>query len=321
MMPSDLLRQRANVLGLQVISKANGTRLGIITQMWLDMDQRQVAGFTVAERYIPGTPIGIGATFYMALERVDLLGPDALLVGNDAVLEDILVSERYTALIGDEVVTESGELLGRVRDFQFDSRTGEIQHLIIASVANPVVPAALISTYEVDVNEIIAVGRERIIVTEGMEDRLVQVTKGLLERLGLGKAPWEDEFEDDYFPSRTVSDNALGSGSRSGSYSPPPASRPVYRREEAWQEPEDNWSEERPAVRRRAPESRIESRPDPKPLIPPADDYDDLEPEEYTPRSRRYAEDAKQQIREAWGEPRVPEGGKQRYEEPLEEEL
>ena len=326
MIQSENLRQRAAVLGLQVFSKRSAVRLGIVTQIWLDVDQRRVVGMTVAERFVPGTPIGIGDTFFMSLDNIDLLGPDAILVDDESILEDILVTERYTTLINNEVVTESGELLGKVRDFKFDPETGDLMFLIVASVGNPIIPASLISTYEIDVNEIIAVGRDRIIVTEGMEDRMTQITKGLLERLGLGKAPWEDDFEDDYIMpnANTMRDNALSSGTRN-TYSPPPQQqRPIYRQEQSWDDG-DNWAEERvpvnpPNQQRR--QARAEIRPEPsRPIVPPPapindydDDYDDFEDDYLEPRSD-FRNETQQQIREAWGETKIPDKSKQRIPE------
>jgi sporulation protein YlmC with PRC-barrel domain len=327
MMQSENLRQRAAVLGLQVFSKRSAVRLGIITQIWLDVDQRSVTGFTVAERFIPGTPIGIGDTFFMSLDNIDLLGPDAILVDDESVLEDILITERYTNLINNEVVTESGELLGKVRDFKFDPESGDLLFLIVASVGNPIIPSSLISTYEIDVNEIIAVGRDRIIVTEGMEDRMTQLSKGLLERLGLGKAPWEDEFDDDYLPPTTsIRDNALSSGARS-TYSPPPQQqRPVYRQEQSWDD-DDNWAEERvpvnpPQQQRRQARAEIRPEPQSRPIAPPPkpidnydDDYDDFEDDYPTSNKPDFRNETQQQIRDAWGETKIPDKSKQRIPE------
>jgi sporulation protein YlmC with PRC-barrel domain len=323
MMQSENLRQRAAVLGLQVFSKRSAVRLGIVTQIWLDVDQRRVVGMTVAERFVPGTPSGIGDTFFMSLDNIDLLGPDAILVDDESILEDILITERYTSLINNEVVTESGELLGKVRDFKFEPETGSLQFLIVASIGNPIIPASLISTYELDVNEIIAVGRDRIIVTEGMEDRMTQLSKGLLERLGLGKAPWEDDFDDDYMPpSTTIRDNALSSGTRS-TYSPPPQQqRPVYRQEQSWDDG-DNWAEERvPANPPQRRQARAEARPEPnRPIAPPPspssnydDDYDDFE-DDYLDPKPNFRNETQQQIRDAWGETKIPDKSKQRIPE------
>jgi Uncharacterized protein conserved in bacteria len=289
-MRSENYCQRGSVLGLQVLSKATAVRLGTVTQIWLDVDQRKVMGITLAERIIPSTTIAIGDTFYMSLDRISLLGPDAILVEDESVLEDILVSERYTTLIGNEVVTESGEPLGKVRDFKFDPQTGNLLHLIIASLGNPVIPASLISTYEIDVNEIIAVGRDRIIVTEGMEERMTQLTRGLLERIGLGKPPWEDDFDDVDMPVTNFRDNnALPTGQR---FNPPP--RTTYRRSDAWDDG-DNWAQERQAPPRR--QARVEptrSEP-PKPFNPPPPVEDDYDDDDY-PTNYRSREKPKQKM-------------------------
>ncbi|NJK59084.1 MAG: PRC-barrel domain protein [Oscillatoriales cyanobacterium SM2_1_8] len=309
MMPSDNDRQRGSVLGLQIIDKTSGKRLGTVTELWLDVDRKSVMGFTVSDRVLPISNISFGDQFYLPLERVDLLGPDALLVEGDRLLEDILTAERYTALVGCEVVTEAGEPLGKVRDFKFEPRSGQLSALILAQLPSPLIPDSLISTYEMDIHEIVAVGRERIIVTEGMEDRLVQLTKGLLERVGLGKPAWEQDYEDEYYAPPTssyTSGNALGSGSRS-SYNPnpgysAPTGRPLYRREElrsereTWEE-EDNWGEERvPPARRQArmepplPErSQPSRRAEPRP-----EDFED------EPGRGGYLEGQKREIRSAW---------------------
>ncbi len=282
MITSDSILQRAAILGTQVISKSTAKRLGIVTQIWLDVDQRRVMGLSVAERFLPGTPIGLGENLYMSLERVSLLGEDAILVDDEDVLEDLISSERYTSLIGNEVVTESGELLGKVQDFKFDSANGDLFYLILSSLGNPLIPAAIVSTYELDVNEIIAVGRDRIIVTEGMEERMTQLTKGILERLGLGKPPWEQEFEDEYLPPTSVSGNALGSGFRGNPYRRSPE-RPSYRREEAWDD-DDNWTDERTPV----PPARRQARVQPAP--PDLDDnYEDDDWNARQNQSRRAA--------------------------------
>ncbi len=340
MTTSETICQRGSILGTQVISKSSAKRLGIVTQIWLDVDQRQVMGVSVADRYIPGTPIGIGDTFYMSLENIALLGPDAILVDDESVLEDALVSDRYTPLIGNEVVTESGELLGKVRDFKFDPIEGDLFFLILSSIGSPLIPSSVISTYELDVNEIIAVGRDRIIVTEGMEERLTQLSKGILERIGLGKPPWEQEFEDEYLPPPTISGNALGPGQRSSYYPPTqqrqeyrsdlrsdsrPESRPVYKREEVWEEDEDNWQDERIPV---SPPPRRQARAQQQPISPPParepsyskDDYEDDYDDEY--EDNKYNEDSRREIQNAWSdEDRIPDRQRQRQPEKELEEL
>ncbi|MBD2099704.1 PRC-barrel domain-containing protein [Leptolyngbya sp. FACHB-261] len=299
---SEPVRQRSSILGTQVISKATARRLGVVSQLWLDMDQRQVVAVSVRDNLIAGTPQ------YMSLSSIALLGPDAILVDNEDVFEDINV-DAYTSLIGSEVVTETGELLGKVRDFKFDPGNGEIFQLILSSLGIPLIPSQVVSTYELDVNEIIAVGRDRIIVTEGMEERLTQLTVGILERLGIGKPPWE---RDEDYISTVDPNDMLGTGS-----SRPSTARTVTTRasEDMWDD--DNWSKSRPAARRKAPEPYYDEE------LEEADNWSDEaeeyeEPYEEDNRYRRDNEDAWSD-EEPYEAPRVNIPQKQRQPEYEEE--
>jgi sporulation protein YlmC with PRC-barrel domain len=149
----------------------------------------------------------------------------------------------FSPLVNSEVVTETGEPLGRVRDFQFDLGTGKVSSIIIASLGLPQIPDQLISTYELSIDEVVSSGPNRLIVFEGAEERLNQLSVGLLERLGIGRPSWERVEEDLYYPPTTRPENQLGSGI--------PLRTPVQMRqpepvmEESWHE--DDWQETRPA--------------------------------------------------------------------------
>ena len=82
----------------------------------------------------------------------------------------------------------------------------------------PQIPDQVISSYELPVEEIVSTGPDRIIVFEGSEEKLKQISVGLLERLGLGSAPWERE--DDGYMMRTSASNQLPSGLKQEA--PPP---------------------------------------------------------------------------------------------------
>lgn len=171
----------------------------------------------------------------MYLSSIRKIG-DVLLVDNEDVIEDIDV-EIYSNLINYEVITETGELLGRVRSFVFNPETGKIASLIIASLGIPQIPEQVLSTYELPIDEIISSGANRLIVVEGAEERLNQLTVGLLERLGIGKAPWErDEDEGYYTPTTTKAENQLGTGVplQAPKVQPLRTNRPVV--EQAWDE-------------------------------------------------------------------------------------
>lgn len=232
-MTSEEIRQRSDLIGTMVVTRDTGKKLGVVSQLWVDIDAREVVALSLRPNLLYGTPQP------MLLSSIRQIG-DVILVDNEDVIEDIDV-ETYTNLINCEVITEAGELLGKVRGYKFDVDTGELTSLIVATVGMPLIPEQVVSTYELPIEEIVSSGPDRLIVFEGAEERLVQLTVGVLERLGIGAPPWERDEEYEYVaPVRT--ENRLGTGLRT------PVSTPVREREpvveQAWDE--DNWGAPEP---------------------------------------------------------------------------
>jgi sporulation protein YlmC with PRC-barrel domain len=238
---SEQLIQRADLIGTQVITRDTGKKLGVINQLWVDVDQREV---TVVG--LRGT-LFTGEQRYMFVDTIRQIG-DVILVDNDAAVEAIDVTN-YSSLIENEVVTETGELLGKVRGFKFDSTSSKVTSLVIGSFGLPWIPERWISTYELPIEELASVGPDRLIVFEGSETRLNQLTVGLMERLGIGAPPWQQD-EESYLPQTTPTSNQLGAGQRA-TYTPP-AARRTPAAEDNWQE-EEAWAAEpaKPAQTRR----------------------------------------------------------------------
>ena len=236
-MTSEQIRQRSEILGTQVITRDRGKRLGIVSQLWVDVDQREIVAIGLRDNILAIA----GMPKFMYLSSVREIG-DVILVDDDSVLEEDVDVEGYSTLINSEVITETGEPLGRVRGFKFDTRDGKLESLIIASIGLPQIPEQVISTYELSIEEIVSSGPNRLIVFEGSEDRLQQLSVGLLERLGLGEAPWEKEEEGMYYPPTVKPANQLGTGLPQ---TPPQREyrAPATTTEEAWDE-NDAWEEQ-----------------------------------------------------------------------------
>ena len=189
----------------------------------------------------------------MYLNSISQAG-DVVLVEDENVFETVDL-DAYTPLVNSEVITETGEPLGRVRDFQFNLDDGKVSSIIIASLGYPQIPDQLISTYELSMEEVISSGPNRLIVFEGAEERLTQLTVGVLERLGIGRPAWEKQEEEMYYPPTTRPENQLGTGIPIRT--PLQVRQPVM--EERWNE--DDWEESRPApppLRRQAETIRYE---------------------------------------------------------------
>lgn len=232
-MTSELIRQRSDLIDTQVIAKDTGKRLGIVKELLVDIDSREVVALGLRDGWLaaPG-----GLVKYMFLATVEKMG-DVILVPNDDAIAD-LDPENYTNLIGCEVITETGDMLGKVRGFKFNCDDGQLAAIIIAAIGLPLIPDNVISTYEFSIDEVVSSGPNRLMVFEGCEERLEQLSVGFLERIGLGKAPWEDEYS--YRPAVIRPENQLAAGTPIA----PPA--PVIRAvpqvaQTAWED--DNWQE------------------------------------------------------------------------------
>ena len=235
-MTSDNSRLRGEFLNTQVITRNTGIRLGVVKELLVDVDQREVVALGLRDNVLSLS----GIPKYMYLNSITKSG-DVVLVENEDVIEDVDI-DAYSKLINSEVITETGEPLGRVRDFVFNLEDGKVHSLIIASIGLPQIPEQLISTYELPVEEIVSSGPHRVIVFEGAEDRLKQISEGILERLGIGRPIWEREREEEMDSLATVKpENQLPTGIpvRSEVQKRVELKTPV--REERWDE--DEWEE------------------------------------------------------------------------------
>jgi sporulation protein YlmC with PRC-barrel domain len=252
-MTTELIRLRSEFLNTQVITRNTGKRLGVVREVLVDIDRREVVALGLRDNRLSLS----GIPKYMYLNSVSQTG-DVILVEDEDVIEDVDI-DLYSQLINCEVITETGESLGKVRDFQFNLEDGKVVSLTIAALGYPQIPEQIISTYKLSVDEIVSSGPNRIIVFEGAEERLTQLTVGLLEKLGIGRPPWEKEDEEMYYAPTTPPENQLPTGIPIR----PPVSQPVETRsssvvEENWHE--DEWEEVRPITppRRQAESIRYE---------------------------------------------------------------
>lgn len=233
-MTIDSIRLRNEFINTQVITRNTGTRLGVVKDVLVDIDRREVVSLGLRDSVFSVS----GMPKYMYLDTIIKTG-DVILVEDEDVLADVDI-EAYSPLINSEVITEAGEPLGRVRDFQFDLESGAVSSLIIASLGLPQIPEQVLSTYELPIEEVISSGPNRLIVFEGAEERLSQITVGFLERLGIGRPPWEREEEDMYYAPTARPENQLGTGVPLQQ----PIARPVETRQPINNWDEDEWEEE-----------------------------------------------------------------------------
>ena len=210
--PSERLWLRSELMGTQVITTDTGRRLGVVGEVVVDIDRREVIALGLRDnpltRFLPGLPK------WMPLESIKQVG-DVILVDSLDSLSEGFSPERYGKVINCQVITESGQLLGRVLGFSFDIETGDLISLVMGAVGVPLLGEGVLSTWEIPVEEIVSSGTDRIIVYEGAEEKLKQLSSGLLEKLGVGGSSWDESEANGYSANLVPVENQLLSGSES----------------------------------------------------------------------------------------------------------
>ena len=196
-------------MGTQVITRDSGRRLGVVGEVVVDIDRREVVALGLRDnpltRFLPGLPR------WMPLDRIRQVG-DVILVDSADSLSEGFAADRYGRIINCQVITESGQQLGRVLGFSFDIETGELTTLVMGALGVPLLGEGVLSTWEIPVDEIVSSGADRIIVYEGAEDKLKQLNSGFLEKLGVGGASWEEQERERYRLNVVPVENQLSSG-------------------------------------------------------------------------------------------------------------
>ena len=207
--PSDRLWLRSELMGTQVITTDTGRRLGVVGEVVVDIDRREVIALGLRDnpltRFLPGLPR------WMPLASIKQVG-DVILVDSLDSLSDNFSPDRYGKVINCQVITESGQLLGRVLGFSFDIETGELISLVTGAIGVPLLGEGVLSTWEIPVDEIVSSGTDRIIVYEGAEEKLNQLSSGLLEKLGVGGSSWDNREYTKFSSNLVPVENQLLSG-------------------------------------------------------------------------------------------------------------
>jgi sporulation protein YlmC with PRC-barrel domain len=202
---------RSQLMGKEVVTRTSGVRLGQCSQMWVDAESWTVEALAIRQNALTG---GVDHVKLSALRQVG----DVVLVHDENAVERRWSSYNLSPLIGCDVITEAGAFIGRVRDYEFDPEDGSVKRLIVDAWGISAIPDDVISTYAVDVREVLDAGRERILVEDGCEQRVEQLSVSLLQRLELAGTPWEEEeafLQDPYYNSES---SRRGAGRRVSSY-------------------------------------------------------------------------------------------------------
>ena len=92
-MTTEHIRLRSEFLNTQVITRSTGKRLGVVKQLLVDIDQREVVALGLRDNLLSVA----GMPHYMLLSEIQQIG-DVILVEDEDAIEEIEV-DAYSQLI------------------------------------------------------------------------------------------------------------------------------------------------------------------------------------------------------------------------------
>ncbi|XP_068669135.1 uncharacterized protein [Aristolochia californica] len=168
--------RRSNMLAKQVISMQSALSLGFVAQLWVDTRSWVVLLVEVRPSLLSGE-----------MER--FLLEDICQVGDVVLVRDESVLENEIKMIGLDTL---------VRGYTFNVNSGAVELLELDSFGISIIPASLVSTYGLLVEDVIEVTPDKVIVQEDAATRLQRLTKGFLDAQSMENL--KDEV--DRFPRR-----------------------------------------------------------------------------------------------------------------------
>src|SRR5512133_1362314 len=146
--------------GLPVITMAEGKHVGKVDDLVVDPDRKAVRWLRIHR----GGMLG-GERLWVSVDAVHGLGEDALTINSEADLRASAEATEAAALlkakrpvIGNRVITENGERLGEVRDYEFAPDTFVLTSLSVPEGMNVVGPSLTIPA-----ERVITIGEDIIV--------------------------------------------------------------------------------------------------------------------------------------------------------------
>lgn len=167
--------KRSDLIDQLVLDRSTMEELGRVEVLWSYPKVHRVFGFICKSGFLDRRKTAFN------LDQIDRLGTNGVLVNSAPVETDQERVQQIQTLIGSEVWTDEGNRIGRITDFIFDLKTGNIQQYLLASSGLRGLAGTVYSLYP---SQILSLGSTRVMVSAAIADDLDLYQPGLDEKLG-----------------------------------------------------------------------------------------------------------------------------------------
>jgi uncharacterized protein YrrD len=177
------LIQHNDLLNQVVLDRITMQEVGQVEVVWVYPKVHRVLGFICKSGWLGSKRKAFN------LDQVDSIGSNGILTNSPPVETEAEKARQIPSLIGSEVWTDGGDRAGKIIDYIFDLRTGEIEHYLYTSSGWG---GVLGSVYKLPSNYILRFGNQRVLVPagavesfalhrEGIQDKFSKITDLLRE--------------------------------------------------------------------------------------------------------------------------------------------
>lgn len=152
--------QYERIKGLRVITTKEGNEVGKVDDLVVDPDQKKVSWLRLHSGGMFGT------RYWVPVEAVHTLGEDVVTINSEAELQASAnapaaqaIVKTNRGLIGKKMVTENGERLGEIVDYEFAADSFAVTKLFVAQSMSFFGEAITIES-----DKVLTIGQDAIIV-------------------------------------------------------------------------------------------------------------------------------------------------------------
>ncbi|XHX78919.1 MAG: PRC-barrel domain-containing protein [Stenomitos frigidus ULC029] len=182
--PPDLIRQ-SDLLNQLVLDRSTMETLGRVEVMWMYPSAHRVLGFVCK-----AGSFGAKKTAFR-LAQISTLGANGILTHNQPEETDATKVRQLESLLQCEVWSDTGNKSGKIIDYLFSLRTGEISCYLLASSGWAGIAGDL---YQLPPAQILSLGRRRVLVTESVAHNLAAYQTGIKQTLAKAKAVLQEDY-------------------------------------------------------------------------------------------------------------------------------
>ncbi|MBW4490187.1 MAG: PRC-barrel domain-containing protein [Trichocoleus desertorum ATA4-8-CV12] len=181
---ADVVKQ-SDLLNQLVLDRNNMEELGRVDMLWMYPAAHRVLGFICKSGFLGAKKI------VFKLPQIQTLGTNSILVHSQPEETDGEKVKQLDSLLNCEVWSDGGNKIGRITDYRFRLKTGEItQYLFVSSGWNGITG----DVYQLPPSRVLSFGRKRVLVPEAAVPSFELDRPGIKQTLTKARNILKDDY-------------------------------------------------------------------------------------------------------------------------------